>query len=117
MQLMPGLLDLCSFLEAQGLPRQVCAASITASFYQVWFRVCCLHFSIALFVLLSHRYAQSVGHQESFGTLGLLSGCPADACWGYMVRHQLQRVSFSAGALSRAMWTRVSSTFMTTTSH
>ncbi|DBB05600.1 TPA: hypothetical protein ACH3X1_012544 [Trebouxia sp. C0004] len=27
MQLMPGLLDLCSFLEAQGLPRQVVAGS------------------------------------------------------------------------------------------
>ncbi len=36
MQLMPGLLDLCSFLEAQGLPRQVCAAAITAYFYYVW---------------------------------------------------------------------------------
>ncbi len=55
MQLMPGLLDLCSFLKAQGLPRQVCAAPITASFYQAWVRVCCLHFNIALFVLLPHR--------------------------------------------------------------
>ncbi len=123
MQLMPGLLDLCSFLEAQGLPRQVCAAAITASCYQVWVQVCCLHFHIALFVLfvcllvsqISH--AQSVGDQEPFGTLGSLSGCPVDTCGQYVVRHQLQQLSFSAGALSRAMWTQVSSIFMTTTSH